>query len=99
MDDVSWTGFHQARFVGLSLQVKYVTVFECAAFGLMFLWAGWRAGMRERLRTSPVCDVEAVTRAVETAYRDAWRRWCAKFKIAVAPTRQSWTETGKAILP
>jgi protein O-GlcNAc transferase len=61
--------------------------------------AVWRAGMRERLRTSPVCDVEAVTRAVETAYRDAWRRWCAKSKIAVAPTRQSWTETGKTILP
>ena len=60
--------------------------------------AALRAGMRERLRTSPLCDVEAMTRAVETAYRDAWRRWCAKSKIAVAPTRQSWTETGRTIL-
>jgi hypothetical protein len=30
--------------LGLSLQIKYVTVFECAGFGLMYLYAGWRTG-------------------------------------------------------
>ncbi len=29
--------------LGLSLQIKYVTVFECAAFGLFYLHAAWRA--------------------------------------------------------
>lgn len=29
--------------LGLSLQIKYVTVFECAAFGITYLAAGWRA--------------------------------------------------------
>jgi len=45
-----------------------------------------RAGMRERLGTSPVCDIEAMTRAVETAYRGAWHRWCEKSKRAFLAT-------------
>src|SRR5271155_3580643 len=48
--------------------------------------AALRAGMRERLRSSPLCDVEAMTRAVEIAYRNAWRRWCAQFRLAGALT-------------
>jgi len=56
--------------------------------------AALRAGMRERLQTSPLCDVEAMTRAVETAYRGAWRRWCEKSKRAGAATPQGRTETG-----
>jgi len=48
--------------------------------------AALRAGMRERLRSSALCDVEAMTRAVETAYRSAWRRWCAQFRLAGALT-------------
>src|SRR5271163_4080384 len=44
--------------------------------------------MRERLGTSPVCDIEGMTRAVETTYRHAWRRWCEKFKGAGAETRE-----------
>ena len=32
--------------LGLSLQIKYVTVFECAAFGLFYVQAAWRADAR-----------------------------------------------------
>lgn len=32
--------------LGLSLQIKYVTVFECAAFGLFYLHSAWRADLR-----------------------------------------------------
>jgi predicted O-linked N-acetylglucosamine transferase (SPINDLY family) len=35
-----------------------------------------RARLRERLLTSPVGDTVAYTRAVETAYRALWQRWC-----------------------
>ncbi len=35
-----------------------------------------RAGLRERLRGSVLCDHRAYCRAVETAYRWMWRRWC-----------------------
>ena len=56
--------------------------------------AALRAGMRERLQTSPLCDVEAMTRAVETAYRRAWRRWCEKPKRDGAAISQGRTEAG-----
>jgi hypothetical protein len=36
------------------------------------------------LRTSPVGDIETMTRAIESAYRYAWRRWCEKFDGAAA---------------
>jgi predicted O-linked N-acetylglucosamine transferase (SPINDLY family) len=65
----------------------YVAIAASLARGVERLEA-LRADMRERLRTSPVCDIDAITRAVETAYRDAWRRWCEKFKGAgTAPPR------------
>ncbi len=35
-----------------------------------------RSGLRERMRTSPLCDADAFARNVETAYRDMWRTWC-----------------------
>jgi hypothetical protein len=35
-----------------------------------------RATLRERLLTSPIGDGEQYTRAVESAYRAMWRRWC-----------------------
>lgn len=36
-----------------------------------------RMGMRERMRDSPLGNAKAVTRCLEAAYRDIWRRWCA----------------------
>jgi protein O-GlcNAc transferase len=37
-----------------------------------------RAGLREQMRTSPLCDGAAFTRSLEEAYRSLWRRWCAR---------------------
>jgi predicted O-linked N-acetylglucosamine transferase (SPINDLY family) len=36
-----------------------------------------RAGMRQRLLRSPLCDAAGFARALESVYRDVWRRWCA----------------------
>ncbi|MSP49090.1 MAG: hypothetical protein EXQ95_07155 [Alphaproteobacteria bacterium] len=38
--------------------------------------AGLRAGLRDRIAASPLCDAEAYARNVEAAYRDLWRAWC-----------------------
>lgn len=40
--------------------------------------AALRAGMRDRLLASPLCDAERFTRALEGRYRDLWRDWCAE---------------------
>jgi len=37
-----------------------------------------RAGMRERVRTSPLCDGAALAARVEAAYRGMWRQACAR---------------------
>jgi protein O-GlcNAc transferase len=37
-----------------------------------------RAGLRARVASSAVGDQAKYTRAVESAYRDMWRRWCAE---------------------
>ena len=39
--------------------------------------AGLRAGMRERLKSSPLCDVAGFAADLDALYREAWRRWCA----------------------
>ncbi|MEK7435970.1 MAG: tetratricopeptide repeat protein [Pseudomonadota bacterium] len=36
-----------------------------------------RAGLRETMRNSPLCDAKAYTRALEEIYRGVWREWCA----------------------
>jgi protein O-GlcNAc transferase len=35
-----------------------------------------RAGMRARLRASPLLDGAALARGIDAAYRDIWREWC-----------------------
>jgi predicted O-linked N-acetylglucosamine transferase (SPINDLY family) len=35
-----------------------------------------RAGMRERMKNSPLCDAKTFTRALEEAYRWMWHNWC-----------------------
>jgi predicted O-linked N-acetylglucosamine transferase (SPINDLY family) len=35
-----------------------------------------RRGLRERMRTSPLCDGRRFVRNVEAVYRREWRRWC-----------------------
>ncbi len=47
--------------------------------------AGLRSGMRERLLASPLCDARHFAGAMESAYRDMWRRWCAAQGAAGAP--------------
>jgi protein O-GlcNAc transferase len=37
-----------------------------------------RAGMRDRLRASPLCDMEGFCRRLEGVYRDLWRAWCVR---------------------
>jgi predicted O-linked N-acetylglucosamine transferase (SPINDLY family) len=39
--------------------------------------AGMRMTMRDRMRSSPLCDGKAFTVSLEQAYRDVWVRWCA----------------------
>jgi len=38
----------------------------------------FRAGLRDRLRASSVCDGATLAREVESAYRKAWRSWCLR---------------------
>jgi protein O-GlcNAc transferase len=37
--------------------------------------AQWRAGLRQRVAGSPICDGAGFARDVEGVYRDMWRRW------------------------
>jgi protein O-GlcNAc transferase len=39
--------------------------------------AAMRSGLRERFAASPVMDANRLARGLETAYRDAWRGFCA----------------------
>lgn len=40
--------------------------------------AALRSGLRERFAASPVMDANRLARGLETAYQDAWRRFCAE---------------------
>jgi predicted O-linked N-acetylglucosamine transferase (SPINDLY family) len=40
--------------------------------------AALRAGLREQVRTSPLCDAPRFGRNLGTALRHTWRAWCAE---------------------
>ena len=48
--------------------------------------AALRAGLRDRMRTSPLMDEPAFARGVESAFRTMWETWCDRQPIA---TRQA----------
>ena len=37
-----------------------------------------RRTLRDRMKASPLMDINRFARGIESAYRDAWRRWCAQ---------------------
>ncbi len=48
-----------------------------------------RAGLRQTMRDSPLCDALAYTRALEDLYRAIWREWCANHSAAARISRSS----------
>ena len=40
--------------------------------------AAWRAGLRARMRASPLLDAEGFTRKLERGFRDMWVDWCRR---------------------
>ncbi|HEY5291754.1 MAG TPA: tetratricopeptide repeat protein [Burkholderiales bacterium] len=64
----SWIAASSADYIGIALRV---------AADLPAL-ARLRAGLRDRMRTSPLADAGQFTADLEALYRDAWRAWCAQ---------------------
>ncbi len=86
---VHWRGDRHASRMGLSMLTaiglpefiattpqEYVEIAVKFAGDLPRL-AEIRAGMRERLKNSPLLDGAGYTRNLESVYRDVWRKWCA----------------------
>jgi predicted O-linked N-acetylglucosamine transferase (SPINDLY family) len=49
--------------------------------------AALRAGLREQVRRSPLCDGRAFTTELEAVYRQLWRRWCAGRTVRLSEPR------------
>jgi predicted O-linked N-acetylglucosamine transferase (SPINDLY family) len=41
-----------------------------------------RAELRERMRSSPLCDGKRYTQGLEKVYRSLWQRWCARATLS-----------------
>ena len=54
---------------------RYVQIAADLAGDLKTL-AELRAGLRQRMQTSVLCDAEGFARDVEAKYRWMWRQWC-----------------------
>jgi predicted O-linked N-acetylglucosamine transferase (SPINDLY family) len=80
---VSLAGQHHASRVGLSLNTaagysyppgaEQSFLDEACEYGMTILD---REAMREKLRSSTLCDAPAFARKIEKIYRDEWLRWC-----------------------
>jgi len=56
---------------------SYVSIAKELARDLPRL-AALRAGMRDRLRRSPLLQAKRFTRGLEDAFRAMWRAWCSQ---------------------
>ncbi|MFL5339341.1 MAG: tetratricopeptide repeat protein, partial [Gemmataceae bacterium] len=63
----------------------YVAVVKRWAANIVGL-AKLRAGLREQVRWSKLCDARGVTRGLEAAFRDMWRRRCTGLVVSPAAT-------------
>jgi predicted O-linked N-acetylglucosamine transferase (SPINDLY family) len=78
---VGRAGFSQLSNLGLTELVaetpeQYVTIAADLA-GDVDRLKRLRAGLRDRMRNSPLMDAVQFTRDIESAYRRMWRTWCA----------------------
>ena len=85
MLSVSRAGFSLLSTVGLE---EFVARDETDYVRIAAFWAGHlpqlaalRAGLRERMRRSPLMDAPRFARHVEAAYRMMWQRWCEAYTI------------------
>ena len=60
-----------------------------------------RAGLRERMRDSPLCDAPRFVSNLERLYRDAWNTWCAAIAAQgkFAQQNVAGSTTNSSILP
>jgi len=79
---VGRAGLCQAQNLGLpELVAETSEAFVSAAAGLarnLDALAALRQGLRQRLEQSPLMDAPRFTRNLESAYGDAFRRWCQR---------------------
>jgi GT2 family glycosyltransferase len=54
-----------------------------------------RAGLRERLLASPLCDGAGFTRGLEETYRELWKRWCGEREVWSAAIHRRFSSGGE----